>query len=631
MRRLIPGTLVSWKGDQYVVLDLDGLTHAVVRSIELQRTSIAPISELAPRATHSPPANIHDVSDADWREAQTLFEALRPLIDAPRYKRTAADIDRVAEQLGKSRQAVYTYLLAWQKHGRLSALLRKERNDKGQHRLSENVEAIVKTVIDDIYAQEERPNVAAAIEEIQLACRKAGEVAPSPSTVRRLISKLPPRDIFKARYGAKAAREKFEPLRGSFPGADFPLSVVQIDHTPVDVMMVDEVERRDIGRCILTIVLDVCTRVVCGFCVTLESPSSLSAALAISHAILPKESWLHERNIPEAWPIHGIPRKIHVDNAKEFRGTALTRGCAEHNIILENRPKGLPNFGGHVERAFLSFMKVSQRVRGTTFSNVVDKAKYNSEGKAILTLREYERWFAIFIIYRYHNKRHSATGYPPINLYKKYILGDDETLGIGQPPPIPNPRRLMLDFFPFFSPTVQNYGIRFAHVHYWEDTLRHWVHTKDPEDPKKKRKFTVAYDPRDLSILYFHDPTSKEYIDIPCRDKGRPRFSIWELQKAKDWLKEDPLRRSNEEMIFAGMELMRGIEDESKKTTKQVRRLRERRKHWNEKSLGESPKEVLALITSAPKLDDQKAPSTMHAHGEEDDDDDAVKAFDIEM
>jgi putative transposase len=633
MRRLIPGTSVSWKGDQCVVLDLEGLTHAVLRSIESQRTVIAPVSELTPLASQSPPVNIHDVTDEAWRDALKLFETLSPLIYTPRHKRTAADIDRVAEQLGKSRHAVYKYLQAWQRHGRLSALVRKERKDKGQHRLASNVEAIVNKVINDFFAQDERPDIVEATVRIQLGCREAGVPAPSVSTVRRIISKLPPRALMKARYGAKAAREKFEPLRGSFPGADFPLAVVQIDHTPVDVIFVDETERREIGRCYLTLVLDVCTRLVCGFCVTLEAPSSLSAALALSHAILPKDAWLHERQIPEAWPIYGIPRKIHVDNAKEFRGTALSRGCAEHNIILENRPKGLPNYGGHIERSFRTFMKASQRVKGTTFSNVVVKAKYNSEGKAIMTIREFERWFAIYVIYRYHHKKHSATGYPPINLYKKYILGDDQRLGIGQPPPIRNPRRLMLDFFPFFSPTVQNYGIVFERIHYWEDTLRQWVHANDPTDPRKKRKFTVAYDPRNLSVLYFHDPISKEYIDIPCRDKGRPPFSIWELRKAKEWLSEDPLRRSNEDMIFQGIELLRDIEEESEKTTKQVRRLKERRKHWNEKSLGESPKDTLHLITdgSHPHGQIAHAPTVPIDRGDNDDDDDAIKPFDIEM
>jgi hypothetical protein len=34
------------------------------------------------------------------------------------------------------------------------------------------------------------------------------------------------------RKGKKAAAEKYEPIKGHFPGADFPLAVAQIDHTP---------------------------------------------------------------------------------------------------------------------------------------------------------------------------------------------------------------------------------------------------------------------------------------------------------------------------------------------------------------------------------------------------------------
>ncbi|MFA6059111.1 MAG: hypothetical protein WC756_12985 [Taibaiella sp.] len=41
------------------------------------------------------------------------------------------------------------------------------------------------------------------------------------------------------RFDASIAKNKFKPLEGSFPGADYPLAVVQIDHTPVDIIVVD--------------------------------------------------------------------------------------------------------------------------------------------------------------------------------------------------------------------------------------------------------------------------------------------------------------------------------------------------------------------------------------------------------
>jgi putative transposase len=35
---------------------------------------------------------------------------------------------------------------------------------------------------------------------------------------------------------------------GRFRGADFPLAIVQIDHTPMDVILVDDVDSQPIGR-----------------------------------------------------------------------------------------------------------------------------------------------------------------------------------------------------------------------------------------------------------------------------------------------------------------------------------------------------------------------------------------------
>jgi putative transposase len=63
---------------------------------------------------------------------------------------------------------------------------------------------------------------------------------------------------------------------------DHALEVVQIDHTPVDVIVVDEAHRLPIGGPWLTLAIDVATRVVVGFYVSLEAPSSTSVALCLT-------------------------------------------------------------------------------------------------------------------------------------------------------------------------------------------------------------------------------------------------------------------------------------------------------------------------------------------------------------
>ncbi|GED90623.1 hypothetical protein TNCT6_77080 [Streptomyces sp. 6-11-2] len=49
------------------------------------------------------------------------------------------------------------------------------------------------------------------------------------------------------------------------------LEQVQVDHTPVDVVVVDEQHRMPIGRRYLTVAIDVASRCVVGLVVTLEA------------------------------------------------------------------------------------------------------------------------------------------------------------------------------------------------------------------------------------------------------------------------------------------------------------------------------------------------------------------------
>ncbi|HTX85276.1 MAG TPA: transposase, partial [Streptosporangiaceae bacterium] len=102
---------------------------------------------------------------------------------------------------------------------------------------------------------------------------------------------------------------------------------MQIDHTKVDIMLVDDITRACIGRPWLTLVLDVHSRVVAGLYLSLDPPSAAGTGLAVAHAILPKAKWLADRGVTLAWPVHGIPELIHVDNGREFHSRAFTRGC----------------------------------------------------------------------------------------------------------------------------------------------------------------------------------------------------------------------------------------------------------------------------------------------------------------
>ena len=113
-----------------------------------------------------------------------------------------------------------------------------------------------------------------------------------------------------------ALRRKDEPVikaTKATPGhyvAARPLEIVQIDHTRVDVVVVDEETREPIGRPWITLAIDVFTRMVTGFHLTMAAPSRLSTGLALLHAVHDKTAWLRDREIEAPWPVAGLPETL---------------------------------------------------------------------------------------------------------------------------------------------------------------------------------------------------------------------------------------------------------------------------------------------------------------------------------
>jgi putative transposase len=237
-------------------------------------------------------------------------------------------------------------------------------------------------------------------------------------------------------------------------------------------------------------------------------------------------------------------RTIHCDNAKEFRGTVIGRACQDHAIAVEHRPPREPRYGGHIERGFGTWLTRARRLKGTTFSNIEQKGDYDSEGRAIMTRAELEKWFTIYVAKVYANTFHSGIKTTPLAKYKEGILGTNDRPGIGLPDRVVEPTAFMLDFMPFEERTIQEYGVVIDHIFFWDDALRPWIHARDPKDSKRPRKFTFRIIPRDMREIYFRDPASNNYIAIPYRDRTRPPVSRWEIQAAEKRLRELAMRES---------------------------------------------------------------------------------------
>ena len=138
-------------------------------------------------------------------------------------------------------------------------------------------EAVVAEALAQFYETLQKPSVNRLHQEVRRLCRARGVKAPSWHTLRARIDAIDPAELTRARDGAKAARDRFRPVPGEY-FAEHAYEIVQIDHTLVDVIVVDRAFRQPLQRPWLTLAIDVASRMVAGFYLTLEPPSIASVA-----------------------------------------------------------------------------------------------------------------------------------------------------------------------------------------------------------------------------------------------------------------------------------------------------------------------------------------------------------------
>jgi len=530
-----------------------------------------------PRDTPAVERNPHHVSDADWQQAQARFAVIQPLVEQGHYSRT--EVQARAQATGYGTATLYRWLRQYQRSGVASALVSNKRGPaRGQRRLCPEVNVIIDTTIQETYLSGQKPSMRRTALEIERCCRNAGLLPPHPNTVRHRILQLSNHTKLRRREGHQAARSVFEPIRGPYPDADWPLAVWQIDHTLVDLILVDDLHRRPVGRPWITVAIDVFSRMVAGFSISFDPPGAMSVGLCLAHAMLPKETWLAKHDITTPWPVWGKPAAVHADNAKEFRGRMLTRACENLGIDLHWRPVARPHYGGYIERLCGTLNHAIHALPGTTFSNPQQRGAYRSEEQAALTLAEFETWLVVQIVELYHQQVHSGMGLPPLKQYEQGIFGTDEQPGIGVPERFVDETRLRLELMPYEERTVQRYGMQLDGICYYHDVLKVWINAADPTHRKRKRKFLVRRDPRDISLIYFYDPELNEYFAIPYRNTAHPAISIWELREAKHRLQEAGAQAVDEEQLFAAYNRLKAIEEAAVRETKAARRKAQRQR-----------------------------------------------------
>ncbi|AYG61815.1 Mu transposase C-terminal domain-containing protein [Rhizobium jaguaris] len=453
------------------------------------------------------------IAAEQWSKARHIARELDKILDGidPRH----AAVIRAATELRLTTRQIYNLLARYRTERTVTALLPRLTVSR-RKRLPTKVEEIIGTTLREQWLTLEAPPLAPVAAEIRARCEEAGLALPSYVTVARRIPALfSPEEIAKKRSANPKHLLRLKPRPG-YIHAPHPLDVCQIDHTPADISFVEVVDGAGVfvGRPYLTIVTDVATRAILGFCLTLEKPSVLSVALCLAQAICPKDAWLAARNLNHAWPMFGRPRLLVTDSAKEFKGHAFQRGCDDYGIRIRYRDRGRVHHGGVVERLLGKLNGVLATYPGSSGRSVADRDEYPSERRACLSFADLERCVALAVID--HNFQEN-----PKTL--KVPFSEWQRNSTDLPDFRDDPKRVLLSFLPGAERQLSPQGISMFALHYYSPWLGILVPERD-----RLGKLEVRYDPRDISHIYVRDPETQLFRPVERRDGQLTPLTLWE-------------------------------------------------------------------------------------------------------
>lgn len=410
-------------------------------------------------------------------------------------------------------------------------------------RISDDLEKICLEVINEEYLNRERHTLAYVLKlaiyavnaENKSRPKSAHIKLPTASTIRSLLKTLLPEEVYASRYGKEAARLKYRTsIGGTY--ADKPLSVVEIDHTRLDVVAVDAITGLPVDRPWATFLVDDYSRCILGFHLGYEPPSHASVAAALKHAIMPKV--LHG-SVRGNWPMHGIPDMMVIDNGLEFHGNALKAICGELGMTLSFCPRKRGWSKGTIERVIGTINRnISEMVpSGRTFHSIAERGDYDSVKRASVSLESLRIAIQKYIVDVYHESIHRGIQCKPIERWNTYINNEDIRLPA-------NPDELDAITGQIDKRAVFHYGIELNNVTYnSEELMMYRGHFKG--------KAVIRWNSSDLGQIHVMVPKGP-MITVPVNPSkdflnGMSYFA-WKLiqneMKARNVDPTDPVKRA---------------------------------------------------------------------------------------
>ena len=384
----------------------------------------------------------------------------------------------------------------------------KERGNRSA-RLSDVVSALMEEVIHTYYLNTDRLsgknvyNYRLMVRLQQMNVPRADW--PTYKTFIKTIKKYPEYLKTSKRFGYHEAFNKF-PNGRPFPKAAFPLERVEIDHTPMDINVIDS-DGKVLGRVYVTFLIDCYTRMVVGLYVSKTPVTRRNVLHAVIHSILPKDYIKTAYpSVVNDWPCFGLYTELVSDNGLDLVARDVRAAVYNLGINYRQNPKKSPRLKPKVERFNGTVSQVLlHQMPGTTFSNYVEKKDYKTSEKACITFEKLVELIHWWVVDIYHVETHRTLNDSPLNVWKKSIKNF-------QPPVLPRSSEILNRILTEPAErALQRYGVEIFGLKYNSEGLMNIARKKNFSG-----KLRLLYNPDNIAKLEVLDPDTNVYVEASC-------------------------------------------------------------------------------------------------------------------
>lgn len=343
-------------------------------------------------------------------------------------------------------------------------------------------------------------------------------IPPHLTTIYDNLKKLDPYFVDLKRYGKRYADQKHKVVK-HHDRPKRPLEEVQMDHTPTDLMVVDDEIGLPIGRVAFSSSIDAATDSSHGLYLSFYPPSYVSVMNCLLHGIQPK-TYIKKffPKVKNDWDVYGVPETIIVDNGPEFYSRDFEDACLQLGIVIQYHPPKHPNYKGIIERFFRTLnQKLLHNQPGTTFSNIFDRKDYDPKKNAVISLSALIEIVHIFIVDVYQQQIHRGINDIPARKWKNLTA-----LYLPLLPSRGTDLNILLGAIE--HRTVSKQGIAWNNLQYNCEELGEMR-----KNLKKGEKITFKYNPLDISVIYVANPANDKYISVPALwQEYAAGLSLWQ-------------------------------------------------------------------------------------------------------